>query len=288
MKTLVQHGNFLALAAAEHEDMIWKSYMFSLKQGTLNFLVNAAIDTLPTAANLCKWKKSTSNKSKLWREIQTTSHILNICQSSLENGKFLWRHNNLVNYIVNCLDTVKFTVYADLPGHTVGGGTIPAEICITPQMPDIVLIDNKEKTINLFELTVPIEHNIDIRHQEKSDKYSHFLTDCSGFKCNVTAFEIGSRGYISTRNHSALYSLHKFSKLGYKLSKFKENSKKQYMHPTIYLKQGTKKCSRNLPSYCLPSVINSYVNCYENLWKHTFVKTSREALSWASQYWDQF
>ena len=223
VKTLVQQGNFLALAAAEHEDMIWKSYMFSLKQGTLKFLVNAAIDTLPTAANLCKWKKSTSNKCKLCRGIQTTSHILNICQSSLENGKFLWRHNNLVNYIVNCVDTVKFTVYADLPGHTVGGGTIPAEICITPQMPDIVLIDNKEKTINLFELTVPIEHIIDIRHQEKSDKYSHFLTDCSGFKCNVTAFEIGSRGYISTRNHSALYSLHKFSKPGTKLSKFKEN-----------------------------------------------------------------
>ena len=121
---------------------------------------------------------------------------------------------------MNCVDTVKFTVYADLAGHTVGGGTIPAEFCITPQMPDIVIIDKKEKTINLFELTEPIEHNIDIRHQEKSDKYSHLLTDCSGLKCNVTAFEIGARGFISTRNHSALYSLHKFSKPGTKLSKF--------------------------------------------------------------------
>ena len=39
----------------------------------------------------------------------------------------------------------------------------------------------------------------------------------------VTAFEIGSRGYISTRNHSALYSLHKFVKPGVKLAKFKQN-----------------------------------------------------------------
>ena len=77
--------------------------------------------------------------------------------------------------------------------------------------------------MHIFELTVPLEHNIEDRHTDKMNKYAHFLTDCSGYKCNVTAFEIGSRGYISTRNHSALYTLHKFTKPGLKLSKFKEN-----------------------------------------------------------------
>ena len=116
-------------------------------------------------------------------------------------------------------------MYSDLPGYTVGAGSIPPELCITLQKPDIVIQDKKNKFIHLFELSVPIEANgnIDKRHTEKMNKYAHFVTDMSGYKCDVTAFEIGSRGYISTRNHSALYALHKYVKPGVKLAKFKEN-----------------------------------------------------------------
>ena len=109
------------------------------------------------------------------------------------------------------------------PGYTVGGGSVPPEICITPHKPDIVIIDEKQKIMNIYELSVPFEQNIKKRRTEKSNKYAHFTTDCTGYRCNVTAFEIGSRGYISTRNHSALFSLHKFTKPGIKLSTFKEN-----------------------------------------------------------------
>jgi hypothetical protein len=49
------------------------------------------------------------------------------------------------------------------------------------------------------------------------------VTDITDYNCQVTCFEIGSRGYISSRNHSSLYTLHKFIKPGIKLSKFKEN-----------------------------------------------------------------
>ena len=226
VKQLVQQGNFLALASAENEDVVWKSYMFNLKQGTLKFLLNASIDTLPTAANLHKWKKSTSDQCKLCRARETTCHILNNCNVSLLNGKYLWRHNNIVNYVMKSLDTAKYSVFSDLPGYTVGGeGSIPPELCITVQKPDIVIQDKKNKNLHIFELSVPIEANgnIEKRHREKSDKYAHFVTDITGYNCQVTCFEIGSRGYISTRNHSSLYTLHKFTKPGIKLSKFKEN-----------------------------------------------------------------
>ena len=124
------------------------------------------------------------------------------------------------------VDTTKFSVFSDLPGYTVGGGSTPPELCITGQKPDIVIQDKKNKSIHLFELSVPIEtnNNIEKRHTEKSNRYAHFLTDMSdGYSCSVTCFEIGSRGYISTKNHSALYTLHKFVKPGVKLTKFKEN-----------------------------------------------------------------
>jgi hypothetical protein len=63
--------------------------------------------------------------------------------------------------------------------------------------------------------------NIEKRHREKSDKYAHFVTDMTGYECAVTAFEIGRRGDISNRNHSALYSL--FVRPGVELAKVKQN-----------------------------------------------------------------
>ena len=103
VKHLVLQGRFLEIAEAEKEDMIWKSYMFDLKQGTLKFLLNACIDTLPTAANLQRWKKSTTDQCKLCRARETTCHILNNCPVSLQNGIYLWRHNNIVNYVMKLL-----------------------------------------------------------------------------------------------------------------------------------------------------------------------------------------
>ena len=63
--------------------------------------------------------------------------------------------------------------------------------------------------------------NIDKRH--KDIKYGHFVTDMTGYDCAVTAFEIDSRGFISTRSHSPLYKLHRFVKPGGKLAKFQQN-----------------------------------------------------------------
>ena len=111
VKSLVVQGKNLALAAAEEGDLIWKSYIFDLKAGTMKFLLNASIDTLPTAANLKRWKKSLSDKCKLCKNRQTTNHCLNICKVALDTGRFTWRHNNVVNYIVECLDSSRYTIH---------------------------------------------------------------------------------------------------------------------------------------------------------------------------------
>ena len=79
----------------------------------------------------------------------------------------------MVSYIVNNVDS-KFTVHGDIPGHTApGGGSIPLEICVTVQKPDIVIIDKQKKEIHLFELTSPCEENIEYWHQEKKLKNIH-------------------------------------------------------------------------------------------------------------------
>ena len=221
---LTVQGKTLALAAAEKEDVLWKSYMYNLKAGTLKFLLNASIDTLPTAANLKRWKKSPSDLCKLCRGRQTTNHVLNICSVGKDTGRWEWRHNCVLNYIVSSVNTSKYTVYSDLEGHqSAGGGTVPPEICVTGQRPDIVILDNTAKTINLFELTCPLECNIEKRNLDKHNKYAHFLTDCSGYDCTVTCFEVSSKGFISTRNHTSLATLNKYMNSSIKLSTFKKN-----------------------------------------------------------------
>jgi hypothetical protein len=227
--------------------------MFDLKQGTLKFLLNASIDTLPTASNLVKWNKKTSDKCKQCKNVETTSHILNGCKVSLENGKFLWRHNTVINYIYQSIDTAKYKVYADLPGNTAeGGGTVPADICVTAHKPDLVIIDEKNNSLYICELTVPFETNIETRHREKSDKYAHFVTDVTQMNTSVICFEIGSRGFISTRNQSSLNALHKFVKPGLKLPKFKQNISALSLYSSYHIFICRKESEWSSPNYLLP------------------------------------
>ena len=167
--------------------------------------------------------KSASDLCKLCRGRQTTDHVLSICKVALDTGRFTWRHNCVINYIVNSIDD-KYTVYSDLPGHTApGGGSIPPELCVTSQKPDIVIIDNHMKAIHLYELTCPAERNIDTRNNEKSNKYAHFTTDITHLSCKVNCFEVSTKGFLNTRNHSTLNTLHKFVKPGITKTQFKSN-----------------------------------------------------------------
>ena len=148
---------------------------------------------------------------------------MSICKVALDTGRFTWSHNCVINYIVNSIDD-KYTVYSDLPGHTApGGGSIPPELCVTSQKPDIVIIDNHMKAIHLYELTCPAERNIDTRNNEKSNKYAHFTTDITHLSCKVNCFEVSTKGFLNTRNHSTLNTLHKFVKPGITKTQFKSN-----------------------------------------------------------------
>ena len=190
----------------------------------MKFLLNASIDTLLTAANLKRRKKSSSDKCKLCKNRQTTNHCLNICKIALDSGRYTWRHNNVINFIVESLDSSKYTIHSDIPGHEAPwGGTVPPELTITPLKPDITIWNKKSERFHIYELTCPLEENITQRHLDKSNKYAHFVTDISRAKTLVKAFEVSSRGYLSPNNHITWKELHKLCKPQIKLSTFKKN-----------------------------------------------------------------
>ena len=224
VQTLVKQGKFLELSKCEQNDATWKSYIFNLPKGTMKWLLNSSIDTLPTKANLKLWGKISNDKCFCGQK-QTLNHILNCCNMSLNQGRFTYRHDSILNYIHKCLDSSKFTCYIDLVGHqTQDGGTIPPEVMVTTMKPDLVIIDKQRKIMEIFELTVPGETRISTAHNIKFEKYQHFSTDINSYKVTVTPFEIGSNtGYITRENKERLKKLHKFCKRDIKFRNFKNN-----------------------------------------------------------------
>ena len=105
-----------------------------------------------------------------------------------------WKVTN-VSYIQICQDTKQQE-----------GGTIPADIMVTPERPDLVIINRDFKWVNIFELTIPFETRIDISHSLKEEKYHDLKEDIkrNGWFCDVDTIEIGSRGLITRRNKSTI------------------------------------------------------------------------------------
>ena len=158
-------------------------------------------------------------------QLQTLNHILNCCKVSLNQGMFTFRHDSVLNYILNCLDLTRYTCYVDIAGHqTPAGGTLPPNIIISTLRPDIVIVDDKKKEVKVFELTVPGEMRINESHRLKSEKYQHFATDIKSHTASVLPFEIGSfTGQITRENTSTLHTLHKFCRKDVKFKQFTKN-----------------------------------------------------------------
>ena len=85
---------------------------------------------------------------------QSLAHISNICPTSLTQGRFTWRHNSVLQYFVSELTKLCPTginIYADLPGYTLNGMVIPADVLVTSgegSKPDLVIINRNEKIMN--------------------------------------------------------------------------------------------------------------------------------------------
>ncbi|XP_041466188.1 uncharacterized protein LOC121416780 [Lytechinus variegatus] len=217
---LLLQGKFLELMRLEQEDLTWKSIIYDLPSKVLSFAVRSSIDCLPTFRNLQRWGKKLSANCKLCGNKQTLLHVLNGCKIMLEQGRYTWRHNNILNAIYECLQSSisgDYTLRVDLPDKA-NHPTIPMNILPTPLRPDLVLSSVQNKEVIVVELTVPFEQNIDSRHVSKCNKYAPLTNDIidQGYSCKLFCIEVGSRGYVSKQNKVRIKSLLKTMKLGKK------------------------------------------------------------------------
>lgn len=185
---------------AENIDFEWKSTIYNLPRNVLKFLLNSVLDTLPTNTNLALWNKRLSDKCNLCGSKETLGHVLNACPLMLAQQRYTWRHNNVLKQIrstvKDVLDIPSATIYCDLPGSS--HFTIPPDILVTTQRPDLVIVDREQQNMYILELTVCFESNRTNAHKFKDGKYEHLLSELvsCGYTPHYCAVEVGSRGTI--------------------------------------------------------------------------------------------
>ncbi len=223
IQPLVVQGRFLELLHIQETHITWRSIIYNLPRGILQFAVNASIDTLATNANLKRWGKRSNARCDLCKERQTLHHVLNWCQPMLE--RYLWRHNSVLQEIADTLKPgdPEFQTFVDLPNLHRGVSTIPADIVPTAQRPDLVYVNYARKLLIIFELSVCFELNIDSTHNRKVTRYTSLVSDieAEGFKVEYYPVEICSRGYISSDNITRLKKMCKTLKSGSKIGQLK-------------------------------------------------------------------
>ena len=95
--------------------------MYGLPAKQLSFLLRAGCDTLPTPMNLARWNIIVSSVCSLCHSRQpTTNHILTGCSTTLDQGRYTWRHDSVLQVFVQGLQRDLLPcckLYADLPDH---------------------------------------------------------------------------------------------------------------------------------------------------------------------------
>jgi hypothetical protein len=140
--------------------------MWDLPRGVLKFAVNSSIDTSTTYTKFRRWGKRASVNCQLCGNMvkQTLFHVLVHCKHTLDQERLTWRHNSVLNHIAGCLKSAlvgksMIELYCDLDGlQAPVGRSIPADIMVQSQRPDLVVADRSvygRFRIALVELTCP-------------------------------------------------------------------------------------------------------------------------------------
>ena len=150
IKPLVQQGNLLKIIDLEQCDLTWRSIIYDLPRGVLSFAVRSAIDYLPTFKNLKTWGKGNHTKCKLCGNHETLLHVLNNCSTSLNQGRYTWRHNSILRHTLTTIkgligsENNDITIFSDLASFTTTGDTLPVNVIVSKLKPDMVIYNRHE------------------------------------------------------------------------------------------------------------------------------------------------
>jgi len=209
----------------------------------LSFLLRSVYDLLPSPTNLHRWKLIENPNCQLCEKTGTLRHVLSGCPTSLSQGRYRWRHDQVLKDMAHILELerkknrppvmkgrqmIKFVKAGETKPTTKNATGIlqesrnwemradlkkrlqfPEEVAHTTLRPDIVLWSKSPKLVILIELTVPWEERIDEAFEFKRSKYEELVQTCreNGWKTWIFPVEIGCRGFPSQSVWKMLGSL---------------------------------------------------------------------------------
>ncbi len=197
----------------------------------VRFLVQAVYDTLPSPANLHVWGKSETPSCLLCSGRGSLEHLLSSCPKALADGRYRWRHDQVLKAIAESLDSaistskyhhvskkaISFIKAGEKPRArphlTTGLLTrasdwqlqvdlgkqlrFPQHIATTSLRPDMIVTSEVLKQLIMLELTVPWEERIEEANERKRAKYQELVEECRerGWRTFYEPIEVGCRGF---------------------------------------------------------------------------------------------
>lgn len=228
---MAKQGRWTRWEGGVERKLTWPE-LWEMDPYKLKFLISAVYDVLPTPSNLNTWGLSDSPACKLCGQRGNLSHILSACKKALAQGRYTWRHNQVLAPLAHVLEVerkkkktrprkvVKYIGFIKEGGKSNVSATenrgilatandwqlnvdlysklcFPEVILTTNQRPDMVLWSLSTKQVLVIELTVPWEERIEEAHERKFLKYSDLQADCKakGWKSHCFPVEVGCRGF---------------------------------------------------------------------------------------------
>ena len=189
-----KQGQWTSWENLEHRKLKWKD-LWEMEGSRISFIIRATYDVFSTCTNLNQWFGEDPSCA-LCQTPATLRHILTGCKTSLSQGRYTWRQNQVLQQLAITLEgrrTTNNTLPPPMPRHTnttsfVRAGQLPAkpsarmeatlldtardwrmqvdldqrltfppEIITTNLRPDLVLWSTSQKSLFIVELTVPWE-----------------------------------------------------------------------------------------------------------------------------------
>lgn len=115
MVALGKQGKWTKWDNVEGRKMNWKD-LWSMEAKRLSFIIRATYDVLPTPMNLQQWRGEDPGCT-LCSKPASLRHILTGCNVSLAQGRYTWRHNQVLKELAATLENRRTTVNSATPAR---------------------------------------------------------------------------------------------------------------------------------------------------------------------------
>ncbi len=175
-KHLIAQGSFFTSVnnhSTSKFNSLWSSVQCNLPKNIFNFTIRYINNnTLPTRKNLSKWGLSSTSDCSFCLSPETLLHVVAGCKTYLDEGRFTWRHDSVLNFLASILTKVQNSrLFVDLPGFI-----NPSVLSGDSLRPDILLVI-ENKCLYILELTVGYKSNLQINTNRKRQKYLDLIKE---------------------------------------------------------------------------------------------------------------